>query len=149
MVKSATVEFYAVLENEHYYISVSAKSKIIHIFEYLKSHYEETYPILDRISYKRCKFYKLKDPVLVPDEDFVDKADMIKQCLDEQNWTEVSPDRHLKVLGSELRDDHIYLVVKPPRPKKETDKAIEDVLEKDEELFCHCSKAAIMDQARH
>ncbi|KAG1784539.1 uncharacterized protein HD556DRAFT_1427453 [Suillus plorans] len=137
MVESAMVDFYAVLGNEHYLISVSAKSKIIHIFEYLKSHYDETHPVLKRISYKRCKFYKLKNPVLVPDEDSVDKADMIKQCLDEQNWTEVLPDRRLKVLGSELNDDHIFLVVKPPRPEEEIDKAIEDVLEKDEELFRH------------
>ncbi|KAG2049571.1 hypothetical protein BDR06DRAFT_704933 [Suillus hirtellus] len=134
----AMVDFYAVLGNEHYFISVSTKSKIIHIFEYLKSHYDETHPVLKRISYKRCKFYKFKNPVLVPDEDSVDKADMIKQCLDEENWTEVSPDGRLKVLGSELRDDHIYLVVKPPRREEaQTDKAIEDVLEKDEELFRH------------
>ncbi|KAG2120338.1 hypothetical protein BD769DRAFT_1749219 [Suillus cothurnatus] len=86
------------LGNEHYFISVSAKSKIIHICEYLKSHHDEIHPVLKGISYKRCKFYKFKNPVLVPDEDFVDK---------------------------------------PLRPEEERDKAIEDVLEKDEELFRH------------
>jgi hypothetical protein len=74
MVESATVDFYAMLGNEHYFISVSAKSKIIHICEYLKSHYDEIHPVLKGISYKRCKFYKFKNPVLVPDEDFVDKV---------------------------------------------------------------------------
>ncbi|KAG1858724.1 hypothetical protein C8R48DRAFT_265996 [Suillus tomentosus] len=116
MVESATVDFYVVLENEHYLISVSAKRKIIHIFEYLKSHYDETHPVLKRISYKRCKFYKFKNPVFVSDK-AMDKANMIKQCLDEQNWIEVLPDSRLKVLGSELDDDHIYLVVRPPRPE--------------------------------
>lgn len=137
MAESTAAKFYAVLGSEHYFISISANSKIVEILEYLQLRHHETDPILKRISYKQCKFYKLKNPVLIPDDDSIDIADIVQQCLDEHNWTEVSPDRYLKVLGSDLRDDHVYLVIKPLRPEEETDKAIENVIQKDEELFRH------------
>ncbi|KAG1763667.1 hypothetical protein EV702DRAFT_1051729 [Suillus placidus] len=133
--ESATVDFFAVLENEHYYIdSVSANSRILKIFEYIKFHYPDAHKDLKRISYKQCKFYKFKNPILIPDEDPVDNADIVQQYLDEHNWTEVSPERSLKALGPEIRSDHVYLVIKL---EEETDKAIENVRKKDEELFRH------------
>ncbi|KAG1794435.1 uncharacterized protein HD556DRAFT_1370351 [Suillus plorans] len=135
MTTSARVNFYAVLAmgNELCFISVSANSRIAHIFEYIKSRYLETHPVLKRISYKQCKFYKFKNPVIILD-DVLDDIDIVQQCLDEQNWIEVLPDRSLKVLGSELRNDHVYLVIKPPQLEEE---AIENVLKRDEELFRH------------
>jgi hypothetical protein len=113
--KSATVDFFVVLGNEPYLISVSANSKIAKIFNYLKLRYPETHPVLKRISiiscYKQCKFYKSKNPVIISDD--LDDTDVVQQSLDEHNWTEKSPHKSLKALGSELRNDHVYLVVKP------------------------------------
>ncbi|KAG1803988.1 uncharacterized protein BJ212DRAFT_952647 [Suillus subaureus] len=136
MDESATVDFFAVLGNELYLISVSANSRIADIFEYLKSRYPETHPVLKRISYKRCKFYKFQNPVIISDDD-LDDTDAVQQCLDEHNWTEVSPNKSLKALGSELRNDHVYLVIKPPQLEDDTDPAIENVRKQDEELFRH------------
>ncbi|KAG2336916.1 hypothetical protein BDR05DRAFT_79476 [Suillus weaverae] len=135
MDESATVDFYAVLGNERYYISVSANSKIVKIFEHLKLHYR--LEVLKRITNKQCKFYKFKNPILIPDDDPVDNADIVQQCLDEHNWIEVSSERSLKALGPELRNDHVYLVIKPLQLEEERDKAIENVCKKDEELFRH------------
>ncbi|KAG2352599.1 hypothetical protein BDR07DRAFT_834561 [Suillus spraguei] len=132
--ESTTAKFHVVLGSEHYFISISANSKIVEILDYLLPRYPEINSVLKRISYKQCKFYKLKNPVLIPDDDSIDIA---QQCLDEHNWTEVSPDGYLKVLGSDLRDNRVYLVIKPLRPEEETDRAIENVLQKDEELFRH------------
>ncbi|KAG2031085.1 hypothetical protein BDR03DRAFT_140936 [Suillus americanus] len=70
-------------------------------------------------------FYKFKNPVIMSDD--LDDTGIVQQCLDEHNWTEVSPNKSLKALGSELRSDHVYLVIKPPQLEDDTDPAIENI----------------------
>jgi len=113
--ESARVAFFVVLGNELYLVSdnLSANSRLSEIFQYLKSDYPNAQQVLKRIAYQQCMFYKLKNPVILSDD--LDDTDIIQQCLDEHNWTEVSPNKSLKVLGSELRTDHVYLVIKPPQ----------------------------------
>jgi hypothetical protein len=58
-------------------------------------------------------FYKFKSPVIISDDNNdLDITDVIQQCLDEYNWIEVLLYKSLKVLGSELRNDHVYLAIK-------------------------------------
>jgi hypothetical protein len=100
------------LGSELYYISVPASSRVLTIFQLLKSEYPNAQRVLKRITYQQCTFYKFKNPVIISDDDSNDTA-AIQQCLDEDNWIKVSPNKSLKALGSELRNDHVYLVIKP------------------------------------
>ncbi|KAG2029878.1 hypothetical protein BDR03DRAFT_261422 [Suillus americanus] len=116
MDESAMVDFFAVLGNELYYIeSVPASSRVLKIFQYLKSNFPNAQRVLKRIAYQQCMFYKVKNPVLISGDDSMNRADVIQQCLDEHNCTEVLPERILKTLGSELRNDHVCLVIKLPQ----------------------------------
>jgi len=102
-----------VLGNTLYLISISANSRIANIFHYLKSNYPNAQRVLKRIAYQQCMFYKFKNPVIFSDD--LDDTDIVQQYLDEHNWTEVSPSKSLKALGSGLRNDNVYLVIKPPQ----------------------------------
>jgi len=121
--ESATVEFWVVLGTELYVVLLSSKVRISKVFRYLKDEYAD---ISGKVSYKQCKYYRLKNPVSIPDD--VDDADIVEECLNESNLEEVSPSKSLNVLAPELDDRHIYMVIKLPEGAPQAYLLIVDVL---------------------
>jgi len=107
--ESATAEFWVVLGTELCKVSISAHARILGAFEYLEAKHPD---ILGKVSYKKCKYYRLKNPVPIRDD--VDDADIVEECLNESNLEPVSPFKSLKVLAPKLDNDHIYMVIKLP-----------------------------------
>jgi len=107
------VYFFVVLKTELLALSLSPSARILQVFTELKSGDSVAHTILRDLSYRDCKYYKLKVPVLVPD-DPSDDAEVLQKCLDESNWKEISHHASLSVLASTLRNDHVYMVIKPP-----------------------------------
>jgi hypothetical protein len=105
-------EFYVVLKTELLFVSVVSPARVLKVFLELRSGDTVARDILRGLSYKECKYYKLKIPVLLPAR--VDHAEVLQKCLDESNWKEVSPHSSLSILASTLTDDRVYMVIKPP-----------------------------------
>ena len=105
------IQFYVVLKTELLPVTTSDNARIHEIFKYLKSESAAARRILGRVSFDQCDYYKLKNPVLFPDDR--DPADIIPECLDEINWQKVSPLQSLRTLAQSLLDSHIYMVIQP------------------------------------
>ena len=104
-------------------VSFSSKVRIGEVFTYLKHEYADK---VGRVSYKQCKYYRLKNPVLIRDD--VDDADIVEECLNESNLEPVSPSKSLNVLAPKLDNDHIYMVIKLPEGAPQAYLLIVDVL---------------------
>jgi len=108
--ESATAEFWVILGTELCRISMSAAdARILDAFKYLKVEYAD---IVGRVSYKQCKYYRLKNPVPLPEN--VDEASIVEECSNESNLEAVSSSSALKVLAPVLLRRHVYLVIKLP-----------------------------------
>jgi len=105
------VQFFVVLRTELFPVTASNNAGIHETFQYLKSQSHAARRILGRLSYDQCDYYKLKNPVPLPDDR--DPADIIPECLDENNWQKVSPVHSLRTLAQSLLHRHVYMVIQP------------------------------------
>ncbi|OJA19943.1 hypothetical protein AZE42_11602, partial [Rhizopogon vesiculosus] len=80
------IEFFAVLKTDLLPVEVSDNAKIFQIFHYLKSKSDVGDRILGSTKYDQYEYYKLKNPVLFSDDRAI--ADIVKDCLDKNNWQE-------------------------------------------------------------
>src|SRR5882757_2592698 len=83
------IEFFAVLKTDLLPVEVSNNAKIFQIFDSLESKWEIVRHILNGTSRDQYEYYKLKNPVLFSDSRTI--ADIVKDCLDKNNWQEVPP----------------------------------------------------------
>jgi len=105
------VQFYVVLKTELFRITTSDNARVQDTFEYLKSKSAAARRILGRLLFDQCDYYKLKNPVPLPDDH--DPTDIIPECLDENNWQKVTPAHSLRTLAQSLLDSHVYMVIQP------------------------------------
>ena len=105
------VEFFVILKTELFRITTSDNARIQDTFKYLKSESAAARRMLGRLSYDQCDYYKLKNPVPLPDDR--DPANIIPECLDENNWQKVTPVQSLRTLAQSLLDSHICMVIQP------------------------------------
>ncbi|OAX31471.1 hypothetical protein K503DRAFT_81999 [Rhizopogon vinicolor AM-OR11-026] len=106
------IRFYVVLKTDLFFVRVSGNAKIREIIDFLQSKSAVAHRILGGISDDQYEYYKLKNPVSFSDDDRA-IADVVKDCLDQNNWQEVSPLHFVKGLAPMLSDSHVHLVIQP------------------------------------
>ena len=113
------VKFFALINNNVDRVSGLLGDCLVDIF----NHPTVAKYIPAKVSYSHCKFYRLKRPVLVRDDDTDDEDggqdrpphNMKQACLDETNRAPIKPlTTKVHQLAKQISDDHIYLVIDFP-----------------------------------
>ncbi|KAG2123457.1 hypothetical protein DEU56DRAFT_893632 [Suillus clintonianus] len=103
--------FFVVLKTDLHYVTTSDNARIRDIFDNLESKSIVARRVLRGILYHQCDYYKLKNPVLVPDR--VVPADIVPECLDKSNWHKVTPLHRVRSLAQSISNDYVYIVIIP------------------------------------
>ena len=115
------VKFFALINNNVDLVSGLLGDCLVHIF----NHPTVAKYIPAKVSYSHCKFYRLRRPVPLGEDNTDDEDDkedgtpddVIQACLDESNRVLVKPTKtkvHRLATGKQISDDHIYLVIDFP-----------------------------------
>ncbi|OJA09671.1 hypothetical protein AZE42_11847 [Rhizopogon vesiculosus] len=105
------IRFYIVLKTDLFFLRAPNNAKVCETFDYVQSDLGSVHRILGKTSDDQYEYYKLKDPVLFTKDHA--KSDIVKDCLDKNNWEEVSSLNSLKSLGPALSNIHVHLVIQP------------------------------------
>jgi len=117
------VRFWAVIENEILPVSGFLDNNLVHFFHSLRQNVDVVEHIPAQLSYKKCKFYRLKSPVSVLEGseagdqgDITDFPDVVKQaCLQESNRVPIHPGRtKIRNFAEVVSPDHVYLAIDIP-----------------------------------
>ena len=115
------VEFWIIIGRELAYISARLDDSLVALFTHLRNHVD-TAELIPAISYRKCEFYQLKNPVSMvkdrsqPDDVFLDR---VKQaCLEESNKTIVNASTTMvDQLANNVSNKYVYLVINIPDRK--------------------------------
>ena len=118
------VEFWILLGNEPAIVSAKLNDSLVTLFTRLRKNDETAEHIPAKLSYSGCKFYRLKSPVSLGEDNTDDEddgnltsvPDVVKQAiLEETNRVAVNPWRtKVRRLAETFSSDHVYLVIEIP-----------------------------------
>lgn len=116
------VKFYILLNNHPVLVSATPEATLHDLFIDLRENVDATEYLPSKVSWEACKFYRLKNPVPLGEDDTDDEDngrlghlpnEVMRGCLDEANWVIVHPIRtRVHRLAKNFSADHIYLVIK-------------------------------------
>ncbi|KAN0081479.1 hypothetical protein V8E55_009103 [Tylopilus felleus] len=144
------VKFFALINNNVDCVSGLLGDCLVHIF----NHPTVAKYIPAKVSYSHCKFYRLRRPVPLGEDNTDDEDDkedgtpddVIQACLDESNRVLVKPTKtkvHRLATGKQISDDHIYLVIDFPDPLLASKKALGELQKSPNGVLFKCLQVTV------